>query len=431
MQKSERAVFIVDGARTPFMKATGKQNPLSATDLAVATLKPLLARQPFLPSDIHEVVAGCVAPAADEANIARLIALRSGCGNEVPAYTVQRNCASGLQAVDSAFLDIALGRCDLVLAGGTECMSRIPWFLQPDFVDWLILLRTQKDFLQKLKTFLKFRPYFLKPVIGLLKGLSDPVVNLSMGQTAEILAYEFGISRQAADSYALRSHIRASDAQTNGLRNDITPLYDTKGNVLEWDNGVRKDATLQKLATLKPAFDKPFGEVTAGNSSPVSDGAAFLILASEAAVSKYHLPVLGKIVDSAWSALDPARMGLGPVFAINTLLAKQRLKPSNIDYWEINEAFAAQVLACLQAISSADFGKTRLGLTGPLGEIPEEKLNIDGGAIALGHPVGASGARLVLHMLHILKRTKAKRGVVSLCIGGGQGGAMLLENDEK
>ncbi|MBP9763913.1 MAG: acetyl-CoA C-acetyltransferase [Gammaproteobacteria bacterium] len=411
MKNKLKDVYVVDGLRTPFIKAMGKPNPLSAADLAVAALGPLLARQPFKPSEIDEVIAGCVAPAADEANIARIIALRSGCGIEVPAFTVQRNCASGLQALESAALNIRSGKSELVLAGGTECMSRAPLLYPNEMAIFLAQLRSRKGLIDQLKSLLQFRPYFLKPILSLLKGLSDPIVNLSMGQTAENLVYEFGITREAMDAFSVQSHDRANAAQKEGFFDEITPLFDWQGGMIESDNGVRAGSTIEKLATLKPVFDKPFGSVTAGNSSQVTDGAAFLILASESSVKKYDLPVLGKIVDTAWAALDPAVMGLGPVYAIQKLLQEQDLSLSDIDYWEMNEAFAAQMLACLKS----------------LGSIPLEKLNVDGGAIAIGHPVGATGARLVLHLLHVLKRKGAKRGVASLCIGGGQGGAMLLE----
>jgi acetyl-CoA C-acetyltransferase len=411
MKNKLKDVYVVDGLRTPFIKAMGKSNPLSAADLAVAAASPLLARQPFKPSEIDEVIAGCVAPSADEMNIARIIALRSGCGIEVPAFTVQRNCASGLQALENAALNIASGKSELVLAGGTECMSRAPLLYPNEMTNFLAQFRSRKGFADQLKALLQFRPYFLKPILSLLKGLNDPIVNLSMGQTAENLVYEFGITREAMDTFSVQSHDRASAAQKQGLFDEITPLFDWQGGMIESDNGVREGSTVEKLATLKPVFDKPFGSVTAGNSSQVTDGAAFLILASESSVKKYELPVLGKIIDTAWTALDPAIMGLGPAYAIQKLLTEQDLSLSDIDYWEMNEAFAAQILACLKS----------------LGAIPLEKLNVDGGAIAIGHPVGATGARLVLHLLHVLKRNNAKRGVASLCIGGGQGGAMLLE----
>jgi len=407
----QKPVYIVDGLRIPFIKFQGKPNPLSAAALAGAAAGPLLSRQPFKPSDIDEVIVGCVSPAADEANIARLIALRLGCGDKVPGFTVQRNCASGLQALDCAVQDIRLGRYDLVLAGGTEAMSRAPLLFPESMAIWLANLQSSKGFFKKIKTLIQFRPHFLKPIVGLLKGLTDPIINLSMGQTAEELAYRFEISREEMDAYAVNSHLRT--IKDTGI---LTAAYDFKGNVIEYDDGVRKDSSVEKLSTLKPVFDKPFGKVTAGNSSQVSDGAAFLVLASEAAVKRYHLTVRAKIVDTTWSALDPVLMGLGPVYAIAALLKKQHLTLADIDYVEINEAFAAQVLACVKVLEQEGVGKLDL-----------DRLNIEGGAIAIGHPVGASGARLAIHMVDILERHEAQRGIVSLCIGGGQGGAMLIE----
>lgn len=427
---SKRTVYVVDGARTPYIKAAGKPNPLSALELAVATAEPLLARQPFAPTAIEEVISGCVAPAADEANIGRLIALRVGCGDQVMGWTVQRNCASGLQALDSAVGDISCGRHDLVLAGGTEALSRTPLLLSNEMIEWLSCFRTSRGFKQKLMALSKLRPHFFAPVISLLQGLTDPVVNLSMGQTAEIVAYKFGITREEMDSYAVQSHQRAQKAKEEGFWGEITPLYDWQGNVILSDTGIRLDSSIQKLATLKPAFDKPFGLVTAGNSSQVSDGAAFLILASADAVKKYQLPVLGRIIDTAWVGLDPAVMGLGPAHAIQKLLSVQNLSMSDIDYWEINEAFAAQVLACVKVMADDAYCQEKFKVPA-LGQLPMETLNVDGGAIAIGHPVGASGARLVLHLLQVLKRNHAKRGIASLCIGGGQGGAMLLEQTEE
>lgn len=407
-----KPVYIIDGLRTPFIKFQGEPNPLPACALAVAAAGPLLARQPFKPSDIDEVITGCVSPAADEANIARLIALRLGCGDKVPGWTVQRNCASGLQALDCAVQDIRSGRYNLVLAGGTEAMSRAPLLFSDKMTLWLSKLQGSKNMLKKFTTLLEFRPSFLKPVIGLLKGLTDPFVNLNMGQTAEELAYRFEITREEMDRYSVRSHMRAAKAPINR----ISPVYDFQGNVIEKDDGVRRDSSIEKLATLKPVFEKPFGKITAGNSSQISDGAAFLVLAGEEAVERYQLKVKARIVDTAWAALDPTMMGLGPVYAIAALLKSQQLTLGDIDYFEINEAFAAQVLACVKMMQEQG-----------LGVLDAERLNIEGGAIAVGHPVGASGARLVLQLVDILERHEARRGIASLCIGGGQGGAMLIE----
>jgi len=424
-----RPVFVVDGSRTPFLRARGKPGPFHASDLAFQAGRPLLYRQAFSAQDLDQVILGCVMPGPREVNIARVVALRLGCDNQVPAWTVQRNCASGLQAVDSAAQDIATGRSELVLAGGTESMSHAPLLFGNAMVTWLATINAARTTADKVKTLTAFRPAFLKPVIGLLCGLTDPIVGLNMGQTAEILAHRFAISREQMDGYALRSHQRLGQAQENGHLEEIEVIYDHQGKFYDADDGLRADSSMDKLAKLKPVFDKPFGKVTAGNSAQITDGAAWLILASEAAIKKYELPVLGRIVDSQWAGLDPSQMGLGPVHAMAPVLKRNHLDSGDIDNWEINEAFATQVQACLSAWQDEDFCKQELGLESAFSPIDEERLNIDGGGVAIGHPVGASGARIVLHTLKTLQRTGRKRGIASLCIGGGQGGAMLVERD--
>ena len=424
-----RSVYIVDGMRTPWLKVRGGPGNFSASDLAVQAGRYLLARQTFTPDQLDEVVTGCVMPSPDEANISRVIALRLGCGKAVPAYTVQRNCASGMQALDSAALDIACGRYNLVLAGGTEAMSQAPLLLSKEMTVWFAEWSLTKNLFARLKLLTQFKLKYLKPIIALLHGLTDPIVGLGMGQTAEIIAHRFGITREEMDEFSLQSHQRLAMAQDAGIfKEEINPIYDKQNIYYSFDNGLRRDTSLEKLSTLHPFFDKPFGLVTAGNSSQITDGAAFLILASEEAVKRYHLPILARIVDVAWAGVDPSEMGLGPVYAVAALLKKQALTFENIDFWEINEAFAGQVLACLAAWQDVDYCKNQLGLTQALGKIDQAKLNIDGGAVAMGHPVGASGARIVLHLAHILKRKQARYGIATLCIGGGQGGALLLEN---
>jgi acetyl-CoA C-acetyltransferase len=423
-----RDVYIVDGARTPFLKAKNKPGLFSASDLAVSAGRVLLQRQPFLPSNLDEVVIGCVMPSVDEANIARVIALRLDCGKGVPGWTVQRNCASGMQALDSAAQDIASGRCDLVLAGGTEAMSRAPLLLNDDMVHWLAELRSAKNWQEKLKRWVSFRPSYFSPIIALLRGLKDSLTNLSMGQTAENVAYRFNITREQMDQLALASHQRVASAQDTLHLQEVIAAFATNGEVFIADDGVRRDTSMEKLASLKPFFDKTFGSVTAGNSSQVTDGAALLLLASQEAIERYQLSILARIVDVQWVGVDPAEMGLGPVYATSQLLQRQQISMSDIDYWEINEAFSAQVLGCLAAWESDDYCRQQLGLSKALGSIDSKKLNVDGGAIALGHPIGASGARIVLHLAQILRREKAERGMATICIGGGQGGAMLIEN---
>jgi len=314
----------------------------------------------------------------------------------------------------------------LVLAGGAEAMSRAPLLYNKAMVFWLSKFSQAKNPGQKLQGLLKFRPQFLVPVIALLKGLTDPVVNMNMGQTAEELAYLFNITRTQMDEYAATSHQRALAAQAVGLLEEISPLYAQDGTVYETDDGVRTDSTVERLAKLRPVFDK-YGSITAGNSSQISDGAAFIILASEDAVDKYQLPVLAKIVDTDFAGLDPTIMGLGPIHAMTPILQRNELTLNDIDHMEINEAFAAQVIGCVRAWEDDKYCKESLGLSEALGSVDMAKLNPNGGAIAMGHPVGASGARLVLHTANMLNKNKTKRALASLCIGGGQGGAILLE----
>ncbi len=423
-----RAVYIVDGVRSPFLKFRGRPGPFTAADLGVYSARPLLLRQPFGADTLDEVITGCVGPAPDEMNIARIIALRAGCGAKVPAWTVQRNCASGLQALDCAYRNIARGDGELVLAGGVEVMSHAPLLLARPMVHWLADWRSAGGLGERLKVLGRLRPTMLVPVVGLLKGLKDPVAGLSMGQTAEILAFEFGISRERMDAYALASHQRLGQAQEAGRLGEIEVIYDRDGQPYGRDDGLRPDTSLERLAALRPVFDRPYGLITAGNSAQVTDGAAWLILASEAALTRHGLEPLARVVDTHWAGVAPQRMGLGPVHATVPLLTRHGLSAEAIDYWEINEAFSAQVLACLEAFKDPRYCQREFGLDRALGEIPPERLNVDGGAIALGHPVGASGARIVLHLAQVLRRERARLGVATLCIGGGQGGAMLIEN---
>jgi acetyl-CoA C-acetyltransferase len=425
---NNRHVYIVDGARTPFLRARGRPGQFAAADLALQSARPLMLRQPFESNQLDEVILGCVMSAANEANIARVVSLRLGCGDRVPAWTVQRNCGSGMQAVDTAFRQIADGYSEMILAGGVEAMSQTPVLLNRRMVDWLSDLNQAKSLGKKLSVLSRIRPGHLKPVIALLLGLTDPVVGLSMGKTAEILASRFGINRNEMDTFAVRSHQRLAAAQAEGRLAEVEVVYDQNGKSYGVDDGVRPDSHVDSLAKLKPVFDRPHGLVTAGNSAQVTDGAAWLMLASEAAVEQHQLTPLGRIVDCDWSGLSPAQMGLGPVYATSSLLKKNKLGFSDVNYWEINEAFATQVLACVRAMADKEFCRSELDRSSALGEIDQAYLNVDGGGISLGHPVGASGARIILHLLKTLQRTNSQRGIASLCIGGGQGGAMLLEN---
>jgi len=429
MAARDQPVYVVDGARTPFLKARNRPGPFAASDLATQAGRALLTRMPFAPEELDEVILGCASPSPDEVNIGRVVALRVGCGLKVPGWTVMRNCASGMQALDSAMTNIRAGRSHLVLAGGVDALSRAPLLYSEKMVLWFARFSAAKTPGEKAAAFLKLNPTeVLRPIIGIMKGLTDPMVGLLMGQTAENLADRFGITRREMDEFAAQSHRRVLAAQKAGhFDREIVPLFDTDGKVYAADDGVREDSTPENLAKLKPFFDRKYGNVTAGNSSQITDGAAWLVLASGEAVTRHSLPVLGSIVDSQWAGLDPAQMGLGPVHAATPILQRHGLALNDLDRWEINEAFAAQVIACLRAWADEDFCRQELGLDHAMGTLDRDRLNVNGGAIALGHPVGASGARIVLHLLESLEQSGGKRGIASICIGGGQGGAMLVQ----
>lgn len=425
---ASRRVYLVDGARTPFLKARGKPGPFSPVDLAVQCGRPLLMRQP-VPADAYDlVILGCVNVVPSEMNPARVAALRLGMGEAMPAFTVQINCGSGMQSIDTAYKYIREGSADLILAGGTEALSHAPMVLGRDAVDWLAGLNAASSPQDYARQLADFSPGEFKPQISLEQGLTDPVVGLSMGQTAEVLAQQFNISREAADRYAVSSHQRLAKAVNEGwLDNEVIPSVAADGKLYKHDDGVRPDTSVNALGGLKPAFEPPYGSVTAGNSSQVTDGASWLMLASEEAVKKYGLEPKAVIVDSEWSALDPKIMGLGPVLSATRILQRQKSGLNDVDLWEINEAFAAQVLACVEAWQDPEFCKVALDLDEPMGQLEPERLNIDGGAVAIGHPVGTSGNRIVLHLMNALHRKGQKRGIATECIGGGQSGAMMIE----
>lgn len=423
-----RPVYIVDGARTPFLKARSGPGPFTPVDLAVQCGRPLLARQPFAPDAFDQVILGCVNVIADEMNPARVAALRLGMGEAMVAFTVQINCGSGMQSIDTAYRYIQNGTADLILAGGAEALSHAPLVWPQQGVRWFAGLAGAKGMLAKTMAALKLRPSYFKPVIGLERGLTDPVTNLNMGQTAEVVGHLFGVTRADADAYAVESHKRLARAQAEGwLKGEVEIAFARDGRFYDHDDGVRPDSSVDKLARLKPAFERPWGQVTPGNSSQITDGASWVILASEQAVTQHGLTPKAVIVDSHWSALDPTVMGLGPVLSATELLKRHGLALHDIETWELNEAFATQVLGCLAAWNDEKFCREVLHLDGVAGELDRARLNVDGGAISLGHPVGCSGNRIVLHLVNAMKRLGTRRGIATECIGGGLGGAMLIE----
>ena len=423
-----RPVFIIDGSRTPFIKARSGPGPFTPVDLAVQCGRPLLARQPFAPDAFDQVILGCVNVIADEMNPARVAALRLGMGERMVAFTVQINCGSGMQSIDTGYRYIREGSANLILAGGAEALSHAPLVWPQAGVRWFAGLAGARGLGARIMAALKVRPSYFKPIVGLERGLTDPITELNMGQTAEVVGQLFGITREQSDAYAAESHRRLANAQKEGfLKGELETAFSRDGRYYDHDDGVRPDSTAESLARLRPVFERPWGQVTAGNSSQITDGASWVILASEDAVAKYGLTPKAAIIDSQWSALDPSIMGLGPVLSATALLKRNELALQDVETWELNEAFATQVLGCLAAWADEKFCKEVLGLDGAAGELDRAKLNVDGGAISLGHPVGTSGNRIVLHLVNAMKRLGTRRGIATECIGGGQGGAMLIE----
>ncbi len=422
---SER-IAIIDALRSPIAKANGKLNDVSADNLGAIIAKELVLRSGIEYDRFDEVIIGNVAQPANASNIARIIAIKAGFSQKTIAYTVHRNCASGMQSISSAIEKIKSNQGDLYLVGGVESMSNIPLFFDDKLRNLITKFSYSKSFLEKLKLLTTLRPSFLKPTVGLISGLTDPISGKIMGITAENLANEFKISREEKDLYAVNSHLKAQKAIENGiLADEIHPVMTKSGSIMQ-DDGVRFNQNIEALGKLNPIFERVGGTVTAGNSSQVSDGACCLIVCSESKAKELNLEPIGFIKDYAYAGLDAHRMGLGPVYATKKLFDKTGTSLKDIDLIEMNEAFASQVIANIKAFQSNEFCKKAFN-SEALGEIDESILNVNGGAIALGHPVGMSGARIVLTAIKELKRRDKKQALATLCIGGGQGASFLLE----
>lgn len=424
-----KAVYIVEAKRSPQVKSGADLKDVDAPYLGHYLLRNILDQTNIPRDEVDEVIIGNTGTPAKYPNVGRVLALEAGLDKKTSGYSVHRNCASGMEAVSQAYLKIASGRHDVIFAGGVESMSQMPLMFGEDMTELFASLMKAKKPQDKLKVLSHFRPGFLAPVIAIEQGLTDPFCGLNMGQTAELLAREFGFTREEQDHFANESHRKAVSAAESGRFDDeilgilAGPKLD---KLITEDIGPRANSSMESLAKLKPFFEKRTGTVTVGNSCPITDGGSMLLLCSEEAVNKYKLTPMAKMIDYHFHGLEPERMGMGPLLAMDGVLKRTNMSLDQMDLIEINEAFSAQVLAVLEAAENADAAK-RFGIE-PIGKIPMDKLNVNGGGVALGHPVGSTGSRLIVTLAHELKKRKAGFGMASLCIGGGQGGAVIIEN---
>lgn len=423
-----RDIVILDGVRTPFCKVGTALAHLSAVELGRIAVREVIERTGIDVDLVDHVVIGNVGSPADATNIARVVALEAGIPLRVPAFTVNRNCASGLEAIAEAARLITSGMAKVVVAGGTESMSQLPLQFGEEAKEIFVALARRKTVAERVVQAARFRPRHLAPVAALEVGLTDPLCGLNMGETAEVLAKEWKISREAQDEFALRSH-RLAVAARERLQPEIVPIYVPPefNEVVTEDIGPRAEQSIEALTRLTPIFDRRHGTVTAGNSCGITDGAAACVMMSGERARDLGVTPLGQVRAYATAGVEPERMGLGPAFATPLALDQAHLRFGDIELIEMNEAFAAQVIANEAAFASKRFAEDKLGRPAATGEIDRAILNVNGGAIALGHPVGATGARLVVTLLHEMRRRGIKFGLATLCVGGGQGAAMVLE----
>lgn len=422
-------IAIIDGIRTPFCKSGGNFKDIQADDLGASILRELMFRSSLDYKDIDEVIFGNVAQPGGAANIARIVSLKAGFPMSTIAYTVHRNCASGMESITTAANKILAGEASIIAAGGTESMSQIPLLFNKKMTTFFENMMRAKSLTQKLKILCSFRLSHLAPVIGIVEGLTDPVCGLNMGSTAEVLSREFKVNREEQDQYALDSHLKASRAIEKALlQEEIHPIPKPPFKESQLiDDGPRQSQTIEALQKLKPYFDRDAGTVTVGNACPITDGAGAVLLMSESKAKEMQLPVMGYLNSYAYAGLEGNRMGLGPVYATSKLMDKKGFTMNDFELIEMNEAFAAQIIANERAFASDSFAQKYLNKSQKVGEIDRSILNVNGGAIALGHPVGTTGTRLVITLLKELKRQNKNCGLATLCIGGGQGAALALE----
>ncbi|MEX1183312.1 MAG: acetyl-CoA C-acyltransferase FadI [Gemmatimonadota bacterium] len=423
-----RRVAIVTGCRTPFARAGSELGRMSPVQLGTVAVRELLNRAEIDPAEIDHLIFGTVIPSILAPNVAREVAIESGLPPSVPSFTVSRACASSNQAITSGAEMILNGHADVVVAGGVEVLSDVPMLLSRSLRDALLSASKAKSMGARMKALARVRPKHFAPITP---AIAEPSTGETMGESAERMAKENGISREAQDRWALRSHRLAAQGTADGrLKAEIVPTFVPPAyeKVLDHDNGVRTDTSGEKLAALRPVFDKRYGTVTAANASPLTDGASAVLLMSEEKAKALGLEPLGYIRSWAYSALSPrAQLLQGPAYATPVALDRAGMTMNDVELWEMHEAFAAQVLSNLEALDSAEFARTELGRDRKVGLIDEGRINVMGGSIALGHPFGATGARLTTTLLNEMGRRDAGIGLITVCAAGAMGFAMVVE----
>lgn len=423
-----RRVAVIAGCRTPFARAGSDLSRMSPVQLGTVAVRELINRAELDPAVVDHMIFGTVVPSILAPNVAREVSLEAGLPATVPSFTVGRACASSNQAITSGAEMIMAGQADVIVAGGVEVLSDVPMLLSRSLRDALLSASKAKSLGARAKALAGIRPKHLAPITP---AIAEPSTGETMGESAERMAKENGISREEQDRWALRSHRLAAQGTADGrLKAEIVPTFVPPGydRVLDHDNGIRSDTTAEKMAALRPIYDRRYGTVTAGNASPLTDGASAVLLMSEEKAKALGLEPLGFIRSWAYSALSPRDQLLqGPAYAAPVALDRAGMTMKDIELWEMHEAFAAQVLSNLQALDSDEFARTRLNRDSRVGIIDEDRINVMGGSIALGHPFGATGARLTTTLLNEMARRDAGVGLITVCAAGALGLAMVLE----
>ncbi len=423
-----RRVAVIAGCRTPFAKAGSSFRDMTPVELGTVAVRDLISRSGVDPALADQLIFGVVVPSVLAPNVAREVGLAAGLPARVDAYSVSRACASSNQAITSAADTIARGYADVIVAGGVEVLSDVPMLLSKRLRNALLAASKSKSMTGRVKILAGIRPKDFAPTTP---AIAEPSTGESMGESAERMAKENHITRDAQDRWALRSHKRAAQGTADGrLKLDIVPTFvpPSFSEMLDHDNGIREDTSLDKLASLRPVFDKRYGTVTAGNASPLTDGASAVLLMSEEKAKELGLEPMGYIRSYAYSALAPTDQLLqGPAYAAPVALDRAGVTMKDIELWEIHEAFAAQVLSNFQAMDSDTFAREKLNRDKAIGLIDDDCINVMGGSIAIGHPFGATGARLLITLLGEMKRRDQSIGLITVCAAGAMGFAMVVE----